>query len=50
LIIPDKVTINYKEAIVFAFLGVRFLREEINCLSSVTGASKDTIGGVLHYS
>jgi len=49
LIIPDEVTINYKEAIVFAFLGVRFLRGEINCLSSVTGASKDTIGGVLHH-
>lgn len=48
LIIPDKTTINYKEAIVFAFLGVRFLREEINCMSSVTGASKDTIGGVMH--
>lgn len=50
LIIPDKITIDYKEAIVFAFLGVRFLRNEINCLSSVTGASKDTIGGVLHVS
>ena len=50
LVIPDTTTINYKEAIVFAFLGVRFLRGEINCLSSVTGASKDTIGGVLHYS
>lgn len=48
LIIPDKTTINYKEAIVFAFLGVRFLRDETNCLSSVTGASKDTVGGVLH--
>ena len=48
LIIPDKTTINYKEAIVFAFLGVRFLRNETNCLSSVTGASKDTVGGVLH--
>lgn len=48
LIIPDKTTINYKEAIVFAFLGVRFLREEVNCLSSVTGALKNTIGGVLH--
>ena len=50
LIIPDVTTINYKEAIVFAFLGVRFLRCEINCLSSVTGAQKDTVGGSLHYS
>jgi anhydro-N-acetylmuramic acid kinase len=50
LIIPNTITINYKEAVVFAFLGVRFLRGEINCLSSVTGALKDTIGGSLHYS
>ncbi|MBE0424764.1 MAG: anhydro-N-acetylmuramic acid kinase, partial [Lutibacter sp.] len=41
LIIPDETIINYKEALIFALLG--FLKDEkkINCLKSVTGASKD---------
>ncbi len=45
LIIPAKELIDYKEAIIFAFLG--FLRsiEEVNTLASVTGARKDTSGG-----
>lgn len=44
-IIPDNRTIDFKEAIIFAFLG--FLRSirEINTLANVTGADKDTIGG-----
>ena len=47
LIIPDETIINYKEALVFALLG--FLKDEgkINCLKSVTGASKDHRSGVV---
>ena len=41
LIIPDTLTINFKEALIFAFLGVLRSRNEINCLSSVTGALQD---------
>ena len=48
IIIPNKTIINYKEAIIFGFLSVLFLRKEINCLADATGANKDTIGGVLH--
>jgi anhydro-N-acetylmuramic acid kinase len=47
LVLPDAEIISFKEAIVFAFLGVKRLRGEINCLKSVTHASHDTIGGVL---
>ena len=47
IIIPDPVTINYKEALIFAFLGVLRYRNEQNCLRDVTGAKMDNIGGVI---
>ena len=50
LVIPDKMTIEYKEALIFAFLGVLRMRNEVNCLSTVTGAAHDSCGGVVvHY-
>lgn len=45
--IPDQNTIQYKEAIVMALIGVLRWREETNVLSSVTGASRDSVGGAL---
>jgi len=48
LIIPDTKTINYKEALVFAFLGLLRMKALPNCLSSVTGATKDVIGGAVY--
>jgi anhydro-N-acetylmuramic acid kinase len=47
IIIPDTNSINYKEALIFAFLGVLRWRNEINCLKSVTGASRDSSGGAI---
>ena len=45
IIIPKTETIDFKEAIIFAFLGVLKLRNENNCLSSVTSAIRDCSGG-----
>lgn len=47
LVIPDKNLINFKEAVIFAFLGILKIRGENNSLASVTGAQKDSSGGVL---
>jgi anhydro-N-acetylmuramic acid kinase len=48
LIIPDDTTLQFKEAMIFAFLGVLRLKGEINCLSSVTGASRDHCSGSIY--
>jgi anhydro-N-acetylmuramic acid kinase len=47
IIIPDENIVKFKEALVFAFLGVLRFRREVNCFSSVTGASADSSGGVM---
>jgi anhydro-N-acetylmuramic acid kinase len=45
LIIPDAQIVDYKEALVFALLGVLRFENRINVLASVTGASKDHSAG-----
>jgi len=46
--VPEATIVEFKEAIIFAFLGVLRLSNQNNCLASVTGASKDNLGGVIH--
>ena len=48
LVIPDSKTVNYKEALVFAFLGLLRMEEKPNCLASVTGASRNVSGGAIY--
>ena len=45
IVIPDTMIIDYKEALIFAFLGTLKLEGKINVLSSVTGASSDSSSG-----
>jgi len=45
VVIPDKMTIDYKEALVFAFLGFLRMEGKTNVLSSVTGAESDSCSG-----
>lgn len=47
LVIPSVEIINFKEALIFGFLGVLKLRGEVNVLSAVTGAENDHSSGVI---
>jgi len=44
---PTSEIINFKEALIFGFLGVLKLRDEVNVLSSVTGAEHDHCAGLV---
>lgn len=47
IIVPKKELIEYKEALIFAFMGVLRLNNEINVLSSATGSSQDHSSGII---
>jgi anhydro-N-acetylmuramic acid kinase len=48
IIVPDSKTVEYKESLIFGLLGVLRLRNEINVLSSVTGAINDHCSGLIY--
>jgi anhydro-N-acetylmuramic acid kinase len=48
LVIPGEQLVKFKEALIFAFLGLLRFRNETNCLASVTGAFRDSSSGVIH--
>ena len=47
IIVPNSEILEFKEALVFGLLGVLKLRNEVNCLASVTGAKDDHSSGIL---
>lgn len=46
-VVPYEQVVKFKEALVMALIGALRWREETNVLASVTGASRDSIGGAL---
>lgn len=48
LVIPGEQLVKFKEALIFALLGLLRYRNEVNCLASVTGASRNSSSGIIH--
>jgi len=49
VVVPDAQTVAYKEAIIIGFLGLLRYLQMPNALASVTGASRDSIGGAVYF-
>lgn len=49
VVVPDATLISYKEALIFAFMGVLRLAKKNNVLASVTGASRDSSSGRIAF-
>ncbi len=47
VVVPDMLTVQYKEALIMALLGARRWRGETTTLHTVTGASRSSIGGAI---
>lgn len=48
VVVPEQDIVDYKEALVFAFLGVLYLTRQVGALASVTGAERDSIIGGMY--
>lgn len=48
IILPDAQTINFKEALIFAFLGGLRMNQRANVLSSVTGSARNHCAGAIY--
>jgi anhydro-N-acetylmuramic acid kinase len=47
IVVPTKEIVDFKEGLIFAFLGVLKINGQNNCLSSVTGAKQDSSTGMV---
>jgi len=48
VVVPEKKIVEFKEALIFAFLGALRMAGEPNALASVTGAKRDSVGGAIY--
>ncbi len=48
VVVPDDLIVDYKEALIFAFLGLLRINGQHNSLCSVTGAHEDSCGGAIY--
>ena len=48
LVVPERPIVDFKEALIFAFLGVLRMNHQPNALTTVTGALHDSIGGAVY--
>lgn len=48
IVVPDIGTVDFKEAIIFAFLGLLRIKQINNCLRSVTHSTRDNCGGAIY--
>ncbi len=48
IVIPDSQLVDFKEALIFAFMGVLKLEGKVNCLASATGARSDSSVGIVY--
>jgi len=46
--VPDSTLIHFKEALIFAWLGLQRIKLKTNTLRTVTGAKKNSCGGALY--
>jgi anhydro-N-acetylmuramic acid kinase len=49
VVVPSSELVDFKEALIFAFLGMLYYENQTNIMASVTGARADSIGGTLHH-
>lgn len=48
VVVPERKIVDFKEALIFAFLGALRMAGESNALASVTGAIRDSVGGAIY--
>ena len=49
VVLPDPTIIEYKEAALMAYCGALRVWGKTNCRAEVTGASRNTVNGTIHY-
>jgi len=47
IVVPDESLIDYKEAMIFGFLGLLRYMDKTNCYGSVTGAKRNSSSGII---